>query len=87
MTEIFDRVVKQVIDLIAEQVQSTNDNERRSKVSVCPHAQKVLRAKDSQGQTILLFGGFGESRYLSRKVKEWAGGQPYSINIINPVFS
>lgn len=88
MAEIFDPVVKQVIDLIAQQVQSSNDIDGRNKVSVCPYILKATsRAKNSQGQTILLVGGFGESKYLFRKVEEWAHGQSRSIRVINPDFS
>jgi hypothetical protein len=88
MAEIFDPVVKQVIALIAEQVRSTNDTNEGSKVSVCsPIRQTTTQAKGSRNQTILLVGGFGESVYLLKKVKEWASSQPYSIQVINPTFS
>ena len=42
MTEIFDPVVKKVIDLIAQQVQSSNDIDGGNKVSVCPTSGKLL---------------------------------------------
>ena len=88
MTEIFDPVIKQVIALIAQQVRSSNGIDGGNKISVCAHIRKAMvRAKDLRSQTILLVGGFGGSKYLFRKVEEWARNQSYSIRVINPDFS
>jgi hypothetical protein len=88
MAEIFDPVVKQVIALIAEQVRSSNETNKTNKVSVCLQVRKITtQVEDSQSQTIILVGGFGESVYLFSKVEEWASDQPYSIKVINPTFS
>ena len=47
MTEIFDPVVKQVIDLIAQQVQSSNEIDRGNKVSVSHHVHNATsRVRD-----------------------------------------
>lgn len=88
MTEIFDPVVKQVTALIAQQVRGSNSTSRGNKVSVCARIRNaMIRAKDLHGQTILLVGGFGGSKYLFRKVEEWTKNQSYSIRVINPDFS
>jgi hypothetical protein len=84
MAGIFDPVVRQVTNLISQQVQSANIINEREKVSVYPHSLQALGAKDSHSQKIILVGGFGESKYLAKKVGEWTKSQPYPIQVKNP---
>ncbi|KAK6357992.1 hypothetical protein TWF730_007346 [Orbilia blumenaviensis] len=75
MKLLFDPVVDEIIQLVKSQAKKVKSEEEEGQET----AGKL--------STIILVGGFGESRYLYNKLEEWAQQQSPPLKVVNPTKS
>ena len=84
MKQLFDPVVNKVVQLIRSQL----DAERRETGSISIKVRHGLdlpvTAYLMSLQTIMMVGGFGDSKYLNDVVRRWCTAQHPGIRVICP---
>lgn len=83
MKRFFDPVVNRVLALIGSQLEA-EQREIGTKSIKVRLSHGSLRAQLTRMQTIIMVGGFGDSKYLNDTVREWCRANYPSIRVICP---
>jgi hypothetical protein len=82
MHTFFKPVVNKILGLLEQQLADINKQAKSYKIDVSICLEPIVTPRSNTDKTILLVGGFGDSRYLNERLRSW--GQKRAIRVLCP---
>lgn len=81
---LFSPVVDHILELVAEQIQSVENEGQSIDVSHAARVECCILLLDTNAaiQRLVLIGGFGDSAYLFNRIKQWC--TDFGIRVVCP---